>query len=249
MPYAVQNTGALPLVALQLRLELRDDVNGDLASSDDFTLDLPLAADASGERALPAAGLAAGGYVLTLLADLPGDSAGSLVLDSRDVTLSSAGCRHGDMIFVDGFDGTGVIRDGLIFCDGFDVVSVDGMPVAMQAPWLGTTAWIAAIDAPLARRADIARATARALRQPVASRSSERAIGATLAGSAMAGKAASKAATTRLHARCIESLPGERRDSACFPPFAAWLIGRDGYEDAPIGRSTRAIAAMHTEVL
>jgi hypothetical protein len=146
-PYELDNTGAVALAGLPLRFELRTAGGGDPLLSDEFTVDLPLAGVLDGMRQLPASALAAGNYVLSLLADLPDDAQGWFVLDAKSLVLVPARCRHGDVIFTDGFDGVGVQRDGLIFCDGFEVASSGAVALAARAPWLDTTVWLAAVGA------------------------------------------------------------------------------------------------------
>jgi subtilase family serine protease/flagellar hook assembly protein FlgD len=137
--FAVHNTGGLALPGLPLRFELRAAAGGDVLVEDTFGIDLPLGAQANGTRELHTTTLLRGAYSLALYAILPLPS-GATLLDSTSLTLAASGCVHGDGIFIDGFDGTAVFRDGMIFCDGFDPRVATS--VAGAVPWTHALAWL-----------------------------------------------------------------------------------------------------------
>lgn len=157
--YSVHNTGAVALPALPLRFELRAATGGDVLLEDAFAIDLPIGAEADGTRDLAAASMPAGGYTLTLSANLP-TAAGWSVLDSVPLTLLMSPCRHADLIFADGFDGIGVLRDDSIYCDGFDPATL-ALALARSGlePWIEATAWLAEASPDATRQARVAAAS------------------------------------------------------------------------------------------
>jgi hypothetical protein len=144
VPYALQNTGAIGLPALPVRLELRPASGGDTTVSDAFTVDLPVGADHQGMRQLVTTAAAPGEYLLILQTRLP--VVGGIewmLLDTASIRLLANACQHGDTIFADGFDGVGTRRDDVILCDGFEVRVASARSDIATAPWIKTTAWLA----------------------------------------------------------------------------------------------------------
>jgi hypothetical protein len=143
--YSVRNSGGTALAAMPLRFELRSALGGELVAFDEVELDLAPGLEVEGTSRLDTTVAPDGSYALSMRASLPVAEGHSwVVLDMARLRIGLAGCRNGDVILADGFDGTGVRRDGVIFCDGFEARSAYESVVASEVmPWMEAADWLA----------------------------------------------------------------------------------------------------------